>query len=381
MSALQFTPWRSLAMLLFMSVPLFPAAADERADERGNTQQLKVSFQVTVRQGPSAGLVANGVLTLNIHTPTGNFTGTLTPAEAEGAGESSSVLFHQVANKFVPFGDVKQVDVRGTIHGHAINLVALNAGGEGKDIFGVGTTENAFSDPSAEHGLGHIAGPAVGPEEGDTGDWIVGIGILPIPLRAPPSINSPSTATFLAFTANSFAMSAFGSPIPAYSETGTLPTGVTLSANGVLSGNPTHTGTFPITITASNGVPPDAVQNFTLVVSRPPTTFTSVLSAAPIIVASWSFGIASNGCGTVGLGGRPCPHTLSMTVTEADNPSGAFGAFVSNATKQASSVAHFSGTLALGDLAIVNSANMVVASVSLSAGSGSLAATISISYE
>jgi hypothetical protein len=373
-SALQFTPWRSLTMLLFMSVPLFPAAADER----GDTQQLKASFQVTVRQGPSAGLVANGLLTLNIHKPTGNFTGTLTPAEAEGAGESSSVLFHQVDHKFVPFGDVKQVDMRGTIHGHAINLVALNAGGEGKDIFGAGTTENAFGEPTEEKGLGHIAGSAVGPEEGDTGDWIIGITIVPITLRAPPSINSPNTATFLAFTPNSFAMSAFGSPLPAYSETGTLPGGVTFGANGVLSGNPTQTGTFPITITASNGVPPDAVQNFTLVVSRPPTTFASVLSPAPIIVASWSFSVT--GSCTPG-GGMVCLHSLSMTVDSADNPGGAFSAFATNALNQKNSFGLFSGTLALGDITIVSSAKMHVSSVSLSGASAGPAATITISYE
>src|SRR5579864_7003339 len=154
MRSLLFIRCRSLAMLLLISVPLLTAAADER----GETHQLKTFFQVTVRQGPSAGLVASGVLTLNVKSGTGNFTGTLTPAEAEGADEPlSSVLFHQVDHKFVPDGEVKEVDVRGTIHGHAINLVALDVGEQGKDIFGVGTSENAFGEHSGEQGLGHIA--------------------------------------------------------------------------------------------------------------------------------------------------------------------------------------------------------------------------------
>jgi len=375
-SAQQFTPWRALVMLVFMSVALFPAAADERTDKRG-IQELKTFFQVTLREGPSAGVVGYGVLTLNLRSGSDNFTGTLTPAEDPDTGAPfSSVLFKEVDHKLAPQGDVKQLNVRGTLHGHAINLVMLNVSGEGKDIFGVGTTENAFGEPSAEQGLGHIAGPAVGPEEGDSGDWIVSI--QTIPFRVPPMINSPSTATFLAFTANSFAASAFGVPGPVFSEAGTLPGGVTFGANGVLSGNPTQTGTFPITITASNGVAPNGVQNFTLVVSRPPATFASVLSPAPIVVAAWSFGSAS-GCTPGGL--RVCPHMLSMTVTEADNPGGAFAAFGANASKQASSVGLFSGTLAEGDFTIVNSANMHVSAVSLSAASGSPAATITITYE
>jgi hypothetical protein len=364
-------------MLLFMSVALFPAAADERADKRG-TQELKTFFQVTLREGPSAGVLGYGVLTLNLRSGSDNFTGTLTPAEDPDTGAPfSSVLFKEVDHKLAPQGDVKQLNVRGTLHGHAINLVMLNVSGEGKDVFGVGTTENAFGEPSAEQGLGHIAGPAVGPEEGDSGDWIVSI--QPISFRVPPTINSPSTATFLAFTANSFTVTTNGVPGPVFSEAGTLPGGVTFGANGVLSGNPTQTGTFPITITASNGVAPNGVQNFTLVVSRPPTTFASVLSPAPIVVATWSFAVI----GTCGSGiGMGCRHTLSMTVTDADNPGGAFSAFVANASRLASTAGRFSGTLAAGDFTIVNSAIMVVANVSLSgATSGSPAATITIAYE
>lgn len=360
----------ALVMLLLMSVPLSAAAAGER----GDTQQLKTFFQVTIRQGPSAGLVANGVLTLEIQTGTGNFTGTLTPAEAEGTGEpQSSVLFHEVNHKLVAFGDVKEIDVRGTIHGHAISLVALNAGGESKDIFGVGTTEIAFGEPSAEQGLGQIAGPAVGPQEGDSGDWIVSL--HPIVFRLPPIINSPSTTTFLEFTANSFTVTTSGVPIPSFSETGTLPKGVTFSA-GVLSGNPTQLGTFPITITASNGVPPDAVQTFTLVVNRPPPTFTSPLSPTPVVVGAYSFGIAT-GCSP--SAGRACPQDFAITVTSADNP-GTFSTFLSNATAAASSGQRFNATLAFGDVAAYSFGQMVVANVTTGGSSGNAAVSITLAF-
>jgi N-acetylneuraminic acid mutarotase len=261
--ALQSTLSRFLAMLLLMSLPLFTAVADER-----DTGQLKIFFQVTIREGPSAGLVAYGVLTLNIKSGTDNFTGTLTPAVDKDTGEPlSSVLFRESDHGFVPNPDgVKEVAVRGTLHGHVIGLVMLNVGGEGKDVFGVGDVENT-GEQSEEQGLGHVAGPAVGPEEGDSGDWITAIG--PILLLAPPVITSANIAAFSVSTAGTFTVTAAGVPAPAFSETGALPSGVTFSSGGVLSGTATTSGSFPITITAFNNVSPNATQSFTLLVTQP----------------------------------------------------------------------------------------------------------------
>lgn len=63
---------------------------------------------------------------------------------------------------------------------------------------------------------------------------------------------------------------ATGVPKPSFSLAGgTLPPGITLSADGVLSGVPTRRGTFSgIVVSASNGVNPNATQNFTLIVAR-----------------------------------------------------------------------------------------------------------------
>ena len=52
--------------------------------------------------------------------------------------------------------------------------------------------------------------------------------------------------------------------------TGTLPTGLTLSSAGVLSGTPTQSGSFPVTLTATNGTLPNATQGFTVAVNAPP---------------------------------------------------------------------------------------------------------------
>ncbi|MEP7287596.1 MAG: putative Ig domain-containing protein [Chloroflexota bacterium] len=83
-----------------------------------------------------------------------------------------------------------------------------------------------------------------------------------------PVITSPNHATFKVGSVNSFTVTANGLPAPTFSATG-LPTWATLNATtGVLSGIPPSIigSPFAITITASNGVLPNATQNFTLTV-------------------------------------------------------------------------------------------------------------------
>jgi len=70
------------------------------------------------------------------------------------------------------------------------------------------------------------------------------------------------------------------------SESGSLPSGVTFTDNGdgtaTLAGTPASgsDGSYPFTITASNGISPDATQSFTLTVDEVPATSTSLASSA-----------------------------------------------------------------------------------------------------
>jgi hypothetical protein len=89
-----------------------------------------------------------------------------------------------------------------------------------------------------------------------------------------PSITSDASATFQVGAAGSFTVvtgHSYPTP-PTLSETGALPSGVTFTDNGdgtaALSGTPDvgTEGTYTLTITASNGVAPDASQTFTLTV-------------------------------------------------------------------------------------------------------------------
>ena len=83
------------------------------------------------------------------------------------------------------------------------------------------------------------------------------------------SANSVSSTVGKAFT---FTVTTSGYPTPSLGDHGALPAGVTFVANGngtaTIAGTPAvgTAGSYPITLTASNGTSPDANQSFTLTV-------------------------------------------------------------------------------------------------------------------
>jgi hypothetical protein len=124
-----------------------------------------------------------------------------------------------------------------------------------------------------------------------------------------PVITSAASTAFAVGITSSFTVRASGPPASTFSETGTLPSGVTFNnSTGVLSGTPgTGTGgSYPLTITASNEVLPNATQNFTLTVGAP---------AAPVITsaASTAFFEMTPGAFPVAATGVPTP-TYSVIV-------------------------------------------------------------------
>ncbi len=121
--------------------------------------------------------------------------------------------------------------------------------------------------------------------------------------------------------AGAVAITTTGSPTPKITETGTLPAGLTFMDNGngtaLLQGTPTATGTTTLTITASNGITPDATQTYTVVVGQAPA-FTSANTAMASVGTAFSF--------TVTVGGYPAPSwgesNLPPGVTFTDNKDG-----------------------------------------------------------
>lgn len=116
-----------------------------------------------------------------------------------------------------------------------------------------------------------------------------------------PAITSLNHKEFTNGSAGTFTVTTTGSPAPSLSVAGTLPTGITFVDNNngtaTLAGTPTSAGAVVLTLTADNGVDPNATQSFTLTVAGVVT----VASSTPNTVARSTTGdvtIAGTGFAT-----------------------------------------------------------------------------------
>jgi hypothetical protein len=150
---------------------------------------------------------------------------------------------------------------------------------------------------------------------------------LTITVRQAAAITSGSSATFTVGTAGSFSVTTTGSPTAAITESGKLPAGVTFKDNGngtaTLAGTPAAgaNGSYPITITAANGVGSNATQSFALTVNAAPTApaITSGNSTAFTVGTQGSFSVTTTGNPTAAIteSGK-----LPSGVTVKDNGNG-----------------------------------------------------------
>lgn len=168
--------------------------------------------------------------------------------------------------------------------------------------------------------------------------------------NTPPFFASANTTTFTVGTAGTFTIETPGTPDITLTQTGTLPKGVTFTANdynndydnnisGYLSGTPAAGtgGSYPLTFHASGPVGPPATQAFVLVVNAPtvitsanamtvtegqPADFTVTTSGTPAPVISATslppgMTLVNNQAnGTAVLGGVPStPGVYPLTLT------------------------------------------------------------------
>ena len=128
------------------------------------------------------------------------------------------------------------------------------------------------------------------------------------------TITSAASATFAEGSSDTFKPTASGTPTPTISESGTLPTGVTFSG-GELTGDPTQSGTFPITLTANNGIGNPGTQAFSLKVSAPFEITTTSLPAATIGTAYSATVAASGGTTPYSWKAKGLPKPLKISKT------------------------------------------------------------------
>jgi hypothetical protein len=134
---------------------------------------------------------------------------------------------------------------------------------------------------------------------------------LVLTLATAPVITSAASLRVVSGRANTFTITTTGSPVPVLSESGTLPPGLAFTANtngtAMVSGTPptNATGTYEVTITATNGVGSPAVQHLVL-----------TLATAPAITSAsgWRVLPGRYNAFTVTAAGLPVP-TLSLSGT------------------------------------------------------------------
>ena len=143
---------------------------------------------------------------------------------------------------------------------------------------------------------------------GNASDWW---SIDELNLYGAPVITSAASLRVVSGQANTFTITTTGAPVPALSESGTLPPGLVFTAgtNGTatVSGTPppNATGTYEVTVTATNGVGSPAVQHLVL-----------TLAVAPAITSAsgWRVLPGRYNTFTVTTTGSPVP-TLSLSGT------------------------------------------------------------------
>jgi large repetitive protein len=144
-----------------------------------------------------------------------------------------------------------------------------------------------------------------------------------------PTITNGSTTTFVFGRTSFFTVTTTGVPTPSITETGPLPTGVTFNdiGNGTatLQGTPTGPGgiggIYSLTITASNGVSPNASQAFRLVVDQAPS-ITSAVSTTFRIGVSGNFTVTTSGFSASSSTTLSFSGTLPTGVSFLDNGNG-----------------------------------------------------------
>ncbi|HEU5008881.1 MAG TPA: glycoside hydrolase family 3 C-terminal domain-containing protein [Jatrophihabitantaceae bacterium] len=116
---------------------------------------------------------------------------------------------------------------------------------------------------------------------------------------APLEFTSNPSTVFQTGTPGTFTVTTNSSPTASLTESGSLPAGVTFTDNGdgtaTIAGTaPATAGTYPITITAKNGVSPTVRQEFVLYVGSA-STITSGSSAQFVTGTAGSFTVTTNG--------------------------------------------------------------------------------------
>ena len=329
------------------------------------------SFTVTTAGLPAPSLTETGTLPSGV-TFSDNGNGTATLAGTPAAGTSNVyVVTITASNGITPIGTqsftltvdgpphITSADNTTFVEGSAGSFTVTTSGLPAPALTETGTLPSGVTFSDNGDGTATLSGtPAVG----TNGVYSFSIGAsngnspdasqsFTLTVDVAPTITSANSTTFVEGAPGTFTVTSTGLPTAALTETGNLPSGVSLADNGdgtgTLAGTPGPgtSGTYTFTITASNGVSPDANQTFTLTVDVAPTinsadnttftedapgSFTVTTAALPTAALSETGPLPSgvafsdNGDGTGTLSGTPATGTngvYTVTITASNGVS------------------------------------------------------------
>jgi hypothetical protein len=296
------------------------------------------SFTVHTTGAPAAAITESGALPAGLtFTDNGDGTATLKGTAAAGSGGSYPITI-KAANGISPDAtqsftltnaeapSITSPSTATFSTGVAGTYTVTTTGYPAATITETGALPSGLAFNDKGNGTATISGSAA---SGTAGTYPVTLSAtnssgskatlaLTITVNAPaaPAITSASTAFFTVNQAGAAAVTTTGSPVPAITETGALPAGLSFADNGsgtaLLSGTGTATGTTSLSIKASNGISPDATQTFSVIVGQAPA-FTSANSATATAGSAFSFTVKAGGYPAPSWGESNLPPGISFT--------------------------------------------------------------------
>jgi large repetitive protein len=300
------------------------------------------SFMFTTTGYPTPALSELGALPSGVtFTDNGNGTGSLAGTPASGTAGTYPITITATNSagsnpqSFTLTVDVAVAFTSGTSTtftvGNAASFTVTTVGTPTPALSEIGSLPSGVTFVDNGDGTGTLSGT---PASGTTGSYPITFTAsntvssatqnFTLTVNQGPAITSGSATTFAVGTAGSFLVTATGTPTPALSENGTLPAGVTFVDNGngtaALSGTPAagSGGSYPLLITAANGVGTNATQSFTVTINQ---------GLAITSGSMTTFTVGSTGFFSVTTTGFPVPAltetgSLPNGVTFTDNGNG-----------------------------------------------------------
>ena len=236
---------------------------------------------------------SNGQLWLRVTSPTGSFVYTKLLASSIPLNSWHHVVMHLLPN---------------------LNATTIQVWFDSVLVYSSNQVSMGFTTLSAVHlGAEH---------DMQMGDSYVDDVIIKSGSQAPPVFTAatpPATATVGA--AYTYTFAATGGPAPTFQvSSGALPAGLSLNTTtGVLSGTPTAAGPGTFTVTATNGVSPDAVSppiTITVNTAQVPPVFTASTPTATVGAAfSYTFAATGSPAPTFRVSSGALPAGLSLNTT------------------------------------------------------------------